>query len=125
MWTRFVNMLKHAWNNPVVQFICLAFLEDVLALFHRSTKNKFKHRKSKNGKDACNQDYSVGTSDKNIEVQPEEHTEEAKEVVVEKPKVVRKPRKKIVKTIEEIKPAKANKTSIRKKTVKTTDKTKK
>ena len=107
MWQRFANIMKYVWKNPIVQFACFVILEWVVILFHKSTRNKFKKQATGVTSDACAQDYSVGTDNKELTVKPEEPKEDIKETVVEKPKRIRKVTKKvIVDKVEETKPAK-------------------
>ena len=87
---RILNILSYVWKNPIVQFSCFILLKHIVALFHQSTKNKFKRRRHD---DACEQDYSVGTNeDDMIEQVPEDDQKENKpEVKVERKK---RPRRK-------------------------------
>lgn len=117
MWARFINIMKYVWKNPIVQFACFTILEWVVVVFHKSTKNKFKKNPITSVTDACVQDYSVGTNDKAPEVKPEETAADAKEVVVEKQKRIRRrPKKKVVEKVEEPKPAKPKRAVRKKKT---------
>lgn len=111
MWARFVNIMKYVWKNPIVQFACFTILEWAVVIFHKSTKNKFKKHKASEILDACSQDYSVGTSESNNEVEPEKKEVSAKVVKVEKQKKPRRTvKKKVVEKVEEPKPAKPKRT---------------
>ena len=119
MWNRIHTILKHIWENPITQFIFIAFLEDITALFHRKTKNKYKQYK-KNKKNACSQDYSVGTDEPCNEIEPDDKSSDAKSVNVEQQKVIKKTvRKKVVPKLEETKPTKSKRTTTRKRSTNT------
>ena len=122
MWTRFINIMKYVWKNPIVQFACFTILEWVIVVFHKSTKNKFKKKSIEAITDACSQDYSVGTNEDTPEIKPEEKSETVTEVVVEKPKRTRKAaKKKVIEKVEETKPAKPKRVIRKKKTTETPD----
>ena len=89
MWSRFINIMQHVWKNPVVQFSCITLLEWFMFLFHKNTKNKYKHNKKKRKySDACAQDYSVGTSEDTPEQIPAEKIRKKRQkVVIEKTSV--------------------------------------
>ena len=107
MWSRLINCFKHLWKSPFVQFICYSLLEWVVVIFHRSTKHKFKKNQVASLIDECTQDYTVGTTESTVEVKQEQKQETAKDVVVEKPKRIRKTtKKKTIEKVEETKPAK-------------------
>ena len=97
MESRFVNIMKQVWKNPIVQFSCFTLLEWVLVLFHKNTNNKFNHSKNS---DACSQDYSIGTSEDMSEHVPETKTKK-KSVKVEKESKLKKSSKKIIDKLEE------------------------
>ena len=97
MWVKFLNIMKHVWRNPVVQFACFTLLDWVTFMFHRSTKHKFNKKKKYDG---CSQDYSIGTSHKKTpKFNPKKKSSTTK-VEVEQQKSIRKQPKKIVDKVE-------------------------
>ena len=104
MWTRFLNIMKYVWKNPVVQFACFTLLDWLMFMFHKSTKHRFNKNKKLNM--SRSENYSIGTNEDVPEVEPEKTKKNAEPVAVEKPRRRRATRRKVVEKIEEVKPAK-------------------
>ena len=110
MWARLLNILKHVWQNPVVQFACFTVIEGLYLILRKKSGRSFsQYRMEKKSSPEVNEvvaDMIVG--DENKEQEPE------KEVIAEeaKPKKTRRNKKEIV-LEEEPKPKKTRKRTVK------------